>query len=144
MSIIDNIRDWLDQDKSVRMVAGDIQLTSELLLLVRMMLADGELKPAELDNFKRICNRAFGIPHEDVPDVINYLKEFGYETTAQDAAKMFQSLDIERKRALLVHMFSIAKSDNDLDENEIELIRRTAGILGLTAEDILAAGRGGS
>ena len=141
MSIIDNIRGWLDQDKSVRMVAGDIQLTSELLLLVRMMLADGELKEEELDNFKRICNRAFGIPHADVPDVINYLKEFGYETTPQDAANMFQNLDIQRKRSLLVHMFSIAKSDNDLDENEIDLIRRTAGILGLTAEDILAAGR---
>lgn len=141
MNIIDNIRGWLDQDKSVRMVAGDIQLTSELLLLVRMMLADGELKEEELDNFKRICNRAFGIPHADVPDVINYLKEFGYETTPQDAANMFQNLDIQRKRSLLVHMFSIAKSDNDLDENEIDLIRRTAGILGLTAEDILAAGR---
>lgn len=142
MSVVDKIREWLDQDKSVRMVADDIQLTSELLLLVRMMLADGELKPAELDNFKRICNRAFGIPHADVPDVINYLKDIGYETTPQDAANMFQNLDIVRKRALLVHMFSIAKSDNDLDANEIELIRRTADILGLTAEDILAAGRG--
>ena len=139
MSFVDSIREWLDQDKSVRMVAGDMQLTSELLLLVRMMLADGELKAAELDNFKRICNRAFGIPHEDVPDVIRYLKDIGYETTPQDAASVFRNLDLERKRSLLVHMFSIAKSDDHLDKNEIDLIRRTADILGLTSEDILAA-----
>jgi len=139
MTFLDRIREWLDQDKSVRMVADDIQLTSELILLIRMMFADGELKTEEMEIFKRICNTAFGIPHDDVPEVIRYLKDIGYETTVKDAALMFKDLDVERKRALLVHMFSIARSDNDLDEREVKMIRRTAEILNLSGEDILQA-----
>jgi len=138
MIILDQIKGWLDKDKSVRRVAEDIQLTSELILLIRMMFADGQLKPEELSNFKRICKIAFDIPEDDVQNVIEYLREFGYETTVSDAAAMFEQLDDDRKRDLLVHMLSIAKSDNEVHEDEAEMIRKTAGILGLGAEDIEA------
>ncbi|MEM9331710.1 MAG: TerB family tellurite resistance protein [Pseudomonadota bacterium] len=135
MIIVNQIRNWLEQDKTVRRVAEDIQLTSELILLVRMIFADGKLKPQELHDFKQICKIAFDIPEEDVPDVLKYLQEFGYETTTEDAAAMFQNLDIERKKALLVHMLSIAKSDKEIHQGEADLIRRTAALLGLNAED---------
>ena len=141
MKIVDKIKQWLDNDKSVRMVADDIQLTSELILLVRMMFADGELRAQELENFKRICKIAFNIPEGDVLQVVQYLREIGYETTAEDAAAMFEGLDAERKRTLLLHMLSIAKSDNDLHEDEVELIRRTASVLGLSAQDISNLGK---
>jgi uncharacterized tellurite resistance protein B-like protein len=137
--ILRSLREFIEGNRSVRKVADDIKLTSELILLVRMMFADGELKPEEIGNFKRICRTAFDIPEEDVPRVLQYLKDYGYETTAADAAAMFQELSIERKRALLVHMLSIAKSDQQLHVDEAELIRRTANNLGLTAEDIRAA-----
>ena len=54
MLIVDQIKDWLEADKSVKRVAEDLQLTSELILLVRMIFADGEMRPEELANFKRI------------------------------------------------------------------------------------------
>ena len=141
MIIVDKIRQWLDSDKSVQMVADDIQLTSELILLVRMMFADGELKAEELNNFKRICKIAFNIPEEDVPQVVQYLQEISYETTAEDAAAMFDELDKERKRTLLLHMLSIAKSDNELHADEVDLIRKTASVLGLSSEDISQLGK---
>ncbi len=136
MVIVDKIRGWIDQDKSVRMVADDLQLTSELILLVRMMFADGTLRPEELENFKNICRIAFDIPEEDVPKVIEYLQDFGYETSIDDAAAMFDGLEWERKKTLLVHLLSIAKSDNLVHVNEAELIRRISDLLGVTAEDI--------
>ncbi len=135
-AFIEKIRGLLDHDKSVRRVAEDVQLASELILLVRMMFADGRLAKRELANFKRICQTAFDIPEQDVSDVISYLKETGYETSAEEAAGMFQDLDIERRRALLVHMLSIAKSDDELHTQEIDLIRRTAIVLGLGEEDL--------
>jgi uncharacterized tellurite resistance protein B-like protein len=138
-NFIRKIRQFIEGNSSVRKVADDPSLTSELILLVRMMLADGELKPAELANFRRICQTAFAIPEEDVGEVIQYLKDFGYDTSAADAAAMFGEFEEERKRALLVHMLSIAKSDDELDANEAELIRRTASVLGLTPADIEAA-----
>lgn len=137
--LIKSLREFVEGNRSVRKVADDIQLTSELILLVRMMFADGELRPEEIGNFKRICTTAFDIPEEDVPQVLQYLKDYGYETSAADAAQMFEDLDLERKRALLVHMLSIAKSDNDLDADEVELIRHTADTLGLSPDDIRQA-----
>lgn len=137
-SFLQSIRQFVEGNSSVRKVAGDVSLTSELILLVRMMMADGELRAAELENFKRICQAAFGIPQEDVPQVMQYLKDFGYSTTAADAASMFAGFEPERKQALLLHMLAIAKSDDQLDVSEADLIRRTAAILGLTAGDIAA------
>ena len=134
--LIDAVRSYFDQDKSVRMVADDVELTAELILLIRMMFADGRLAKREVANFKRICETAFGIPREDVGDVIAFLKETGYETTTQEAAAMFGGLKLERRRALLVHMLSIAKSDEELHTDEIDLIRRTAAVLGLSADDL--------
>ena len=136
MSVIDKIKDWLDQDKSVRKVAEDLELTSELILLVRMMFADGKLKAEELENFKRICKIAFDIPEEDVPKVIEYLQDFGYETSIDDAASMFANLDWERKKTLLIHLLSIAKSDNEVHANEADLIRKTSALLGIGPEEI--------
>jgi len=134
--LVDAVRTYFDSDKTVRMVAGDIELTAELLLLIRMMFADGRLAKRELVNFKRICKTAFDIPEEDVGDVINYLRNTGYETSAAEAAAMFKGLSLERRRALLVHMLSIAKSDDELHTSEIDLIRKTAKVLGLSADDL--------
>ncbi|MEM7067275.1 MAG: TerB family tellurite resistance protein [Pseudomonadota bacterium] len=141
MSILDQIKGWLEKDKSVKRVAEDLQLTSELVLLVRMIFADGKLRPEELHDFKQICHIAFDIPEDDVPKVLKYLQEFGYETTPEDAASMFSSLDMQRKKSLLVHMLSIAKSDNKIHQDEAELIRKTAAILGLSAEDFAELSR---
>jgi len=136
MLILDQIKSWVERDKSVKRVAEDIQLTSELILLVRMIYVDGEMKPEELENFKRICKIAFGIEEEDVPKVVKYLQEFGYETTADDAAHMFKGMDIERKRALLLHMLSVAKADNILHENEVQMIRNVAKLLDVDAHTL--------
>ncbi len=134
--LLDRVREYFDQDKTVRMVADDVELTAELMLLIRMMFADGRLAKRELANFKRICDTAFGIPEDDVVDVITYIKETGYETTADEAAAMFKGLELERRRALLLHMLSIAKSDDDLSTDEIGLLRRTADAVGMSAEDL--------
>lgn len=138
-TLLQRLREFVEGNASVRKVADDIQLTSELILLVRMMFADGELQEEEMDAFKRICRVSFDIPEADVPQVIQYLRDYGYETTAADAAAMFEELDADRKRTLLIHMLSIAKADNELHRDEAELIRRTAAMLGLDAGDIRAA-----
>jgi len=134
--VLDQIRGWLEQDRSVKRVAEDLQLTSELILLVRMIFADGQMKPEELQQFKNLCKIVFDIPEEDVPDVLKYLQEFGYETNVADAAAMFETLDPERKRTLLLHLLSMAKADNEIHPGEIDLIRKTAEILSISAVDL--------
>lgn len=142
VSILDKLSRLLGNNPSVRKVADDLQMTSELILLVRVIFADGKLSPGEMEAFKKLCREAFALDEEDIPQVLEYLKDFGYETTAWDAAQMFKSYPAGRKRALLLHMLEIAKADSDLDASEAELIRKTAEVLEMTAEEIRAASGG--
>ncbi len=138
MSFVDSIKSLLQQENTVRRVADDEQLTAELILLVRMMFADGQMTPEELEKFKEICATRCDIPPEDIPEVVKFLAEFGYETTAENAAGMFVDMDVERKRAILRRMVRIANSDDHLDPRESLLIQKTADSLGLTMMDAFA------
>lgn len=122
----------------MRRVANDAQLTAELILLVRMMFADGQMTQDEIDKFTQICESRFDIPAEDMAQVIQFLADFGYETTAMNAAGIFEDLDFETKRTLMRHMVQIAQSDDELDPRESLLLQRTADVLGPTMMDAFA------
>ncbi len=129
--------DYLDEGDGVQIVANDLQLTAELMLLIRVMFADGKLLPEEMTSFKKICATAFDIPEGEMPRVLDYLNEIGYETSVADAAQEFADMDMERKRALLLHMYTVAKADNNIVPSEMRIIKRTAEVLGIKAEDLL-------
>ena len=104
MRVLDGIKEWLSQRSSVQMVADDPQMASEILLLLRTMFADGKMASEEINMFKMFCSTIFHIPEEDVPDVIRFLKEYGYETSGEQAAAMFADFPENRRRELLVHI----------------------------------------
>lgn len=128
-SLLANIRAIFEGDPGVKLVSEDPILSAELLLLFRMILADGVVKENEMVAFRRICTEAFAIPAESVDDVIEYLNEVGYETNAGQAIAMFKDMDIERRKELARHMAEIARSDEDLADNEKRLLRRTLELL---------------
>ena len=135
-SMMDRFSRFMGNNPSLTKVSDDLQLTSELILLVKMIFADGKLSEGELDMFSSLCQSAFGLHKDDIPGILKYLQDFGYETSTWDAAAMFKGYSAERKRNLLVHLLQIAKSDGRVDESEQELIRRTASLLDMTAEDL--------
>ncbi len=112
-------------------------LSAELLLLFRMILADGVVKEEEMAMFRRICREAFDIPEESIDGVIEYLNDFGYETNGGQAVAMFQEMDEERRRELARHMVEIAKANSQLAENEVRLLRRTLEMLGISPVDVV-------
>lgn len=136
--IVAQLRLLFEGDPGVRKVADDPTLTAELLLLFRMILADGTVRQRELDVFKRICNEAFGIGEESFRGVVRYLQDFGYETTAPQALEMFRALPIERRHQLVRHLAEIAKADSELNEYEVKLLKRTLEFLGVDAGDALS------
>ncbi|MEL6735026.1 MAG: TerB family tellurite resistance protein [Pseudomonadota bacterium] len=138
MRVLDAISEFLNKKSSVQMVADDPQLTSEMLLLVRMMFADGELSPAEMTLFKSLCGSAFGIPEEDVSDVIKFLRDVGYETSGQQAAKMFEFMPDERKQQVLGNVMAMARADMKVHANEVEMIGRIAKALGYDPDKVRA------
>lgn len=130
--IFGTIREFFEGNVSVRKVADDPLLTAELLLLFRMILADGRIAEEELVLFRRICAESFGIPEQDLPKVIEYLQDFGYETTGRQAIEIFQGMARERRVALMRHMIAIAKADDELSSQEVKLAKRLAVMLNLT------------
>jgi uncharacterized tellurite resistance protein B-like protein len=112
-------------------------LSAELLLLFRMILADGQVSDTEMAVFRRICSESFGIGEESIEGVVEYLNDFGYETNGAQAIGMFRELDVERRKELARHMAEIAKADSQLAENEVRLLRRTLELLGISPVDLV-------
>lgn len=131
-SLLAQIRSIFEGDPGIRLVAEDPVISAELLLLFRMILADGVVKEEEMEVFRRICTDAFGIPDESIDGVIEYLNDFGYETNGGQAVAMFAELDLDRRKELARHMADIARADKDLAENEVRLLRRTLDLLGIS------------
>lgn len=128
--ILGTIRAMLERERSVRMVANDPALTAELLLLFRVMLADGMVRGEELDVFKRICREAFGLEPDAMERVYQYLEDYAYDTSSEQMADVFAELDMDRRKSLLDHMIAIAEADHQIDENEMRLLQRTSDMLG--------------
>ncbi|MEL7400797.1 MAG: TerB family tellurite resistance protein [Pseudomonadota bacterium] len=138
MRILDALGAYLNKKSSVQLVADDPHLAAEMLLLVRTMFADGELTGEELALFKSLCAGTFGIPEEDVPDVIRYLREIGYETSGEQAASMFEHMSEAHKKRVLSHVVAMARADQKLHVNEADLIERIAAGLGYAPEQVKA------
>ncbi|MEP3877207.1 MAG: TerB family tellurite resistance protein [Rhizobiaceae bacterium] len=136
MRILDSIRSMLTNKSSVQVVADDPHLASEIMLLVRMMFIDGELNGPELDLFKQYCSTMFGIPEEDVPEVIKFLSDYGYETSGEQAAAVFAEMPGERKAQILGNLITMARADNVLHAQEVDLIARVSRVLGYSPEQV--------
>ncbi len=134
-ALLDQIRSIFDGDPGVRKVADDPVLSAELLMLFRMILADGSVSESEMETFRRICRESFNIPEASMDKVIDYLNDSGYETSGSQAMALFQELDVDRRKLLARHMAEIAKADRHLAENEVKLLRRTLDILGISPVD---------
>ncbi len=124
---------------AVQRVAEDPALASELLLLLHVVFADGDRHPAEIAVFKAIASESFGISAEELPEVTEYLKDFGYETTTKQAASMLAEMAPERRASLLRDLMRVACADNHIDQSETAMIKRIADVLGVTADDLRQA-----
>jgi len=126
----------IEGDPGIRKVADDPVLSAELLLLFRMILADGKVDDSEMKAFRRICRDSFGIEEDSIDGVVDYLNDYGYETTGTQAVGLFRDLDLDRRKQLALHMAEIAKADTELAQQEIRLLRRTLELLGVSAREL--------
>ncbi len=130
-SLLKSLKSFFNGNASVRKVANDPALSAELLLLFRVMLADGRVADAEQLAFERICQAAFGIEADDIDQVTEYLQAYGYETTGHQAIEMFADVSPERRLALVEHMRTIANADAKFLPEERILIDKVAEMLGV-------------
>ena len=139
--LINKLMSVFNGQTAVERVAEDPILTAELLLLFRMILADGEITEAELETLRRICQESFGIDEADLDDVVDYLRTYGYETTVAQSLAVFRRLDHDRKQLLARNMAAIAKADRALGKQEVQLLARALKLLEIEPSEILNAPR---
>ncbi len=138
-SIFERISAFLNHKSAVERVAEDPVLAAELLLLLHVVFADGDQHPEELAAFKEIAFADFGISPEELPEVAEYLKDFGYETTTRQAADMLAEMDPDRRLTLLRDLMKIACVDHHVDRAETAIIRHVANVLHITPAELRRA-----
>ena len=121
----------ISERSSVEKVADDPALMAELLLLVRMSFADGSVNAPEAATFKSIVSRELGLSADEAGEVLQFIDDFGYETTTAQAADMLTELSDARKRAIMAHLAEMARADGSVTEAEKALFHTTARRLGL-------------
>ncbi len=131
------LRELIEGNSAVRKVADDPSLMAELLLLFRMILADGEVSAEEMTMLRRIASEAFGIEGADLDLVLEHLADFGYETSSGQALAIFREFDRDRRVTLARHMAEIAKADRDLSKVEVRLLARVVDMLELEPADVV-------
>lgn len=104
---------------------------AEILVLFRMVLADGIVQPSQLRAFERICGEHFGISPQDMPELHALLDSPKARACEAEAFTLLRQLDTEARTTLLDGMMRIANASGTRDERDDRLIRRTAGLLGL-------------
>ena len=104
---------------------------AEILVLFRVVLADGIVQPSQLRAFERICAEHFGISPQDMPELHALLDSPKARACEAEAFTLLRQLDTEARTTLLDGMMRIANATGTLDERDDRLIRRTASLLGL-------------
>jgi len=136
--LLTRLRDLFEGNQSVRKVADDPSLMAELLLLFRMILADGEADEKEMASFRRICAEAFGIEGDDLSQVMGHLEDYGYEISAGQSIAVFREFDRARRIELARHLADIAKADEELSRHEVRLLARVIEMLDLDPQEVVA------
>jgi uncharacterized tellurite resistance protein B-like protein len=80
---------------------------------------------------------SFGIGEESLEEVLKYLQDYGYENTEARSLGAFGQLPLSRRIALGRHMAEIAKADDKLSAQEIELLKRTVSLLHIDPRDLV-------
>jgi len=142
--LLARLRELFEGNPAVRKVADDPALMAELLLLLRMALADGRMAEPELATLRRIAADAFGIGAADMEPVLQHLEDFGFETSVPQAIAVFRELERPRRLSLARHLAAIAKADAELNRHEVRLLARVVDMLDLTPAEVAAPDGGGT
>lgn len=104
---------------------------AEVLLLFRIVLADGVVRASQLSAFEQVCQRQFGVRPEEMDQLHALLDSRQGQFADLETFALIRSLDTDKRSALLGEMVRIAAANAELDASEEKLLRRMADSLGL-------------
>ena len=115
---------------------------AEILMLFRMVLADGIVQPSQLTVFERICEQHFVVNRRDMPRLHALLDSAKARSCDAKAFALLGQLDTEARTTLLEDMIRIARASTVRNDGDDRLIKRTADLLGLELATDVIEGKG--
>ena len=119
------------EDEIIDFGADDIR-TSIAVLYYRVILVDGRIRVEELDHFRKVLSETLDVSEDELllfeDSVLAQIKN---ERSLNPFTEIVRKLPEEKRREILTHMQQISVSDRELHEFEINLVARTAQLLGI-------------
>lgn len=112
-------------------LAEDPVALAEILVLFRIVLADGIVQPSQLSAFERICEQHFAISRRDMTELHALLDSPIARSCDAKAFTLLGELDTNARTILLEGMVQIARAGANRTEFDDRLIQRVADLLGL-------------
>jgi uncharacterized tellurite resistance protein B-like protein len=128
--------DAKEGEPGLKIAAGDPAMTAELLMLFRLILADGEAGERELATLRRICRDSFEIEEAAFPAMMDFVERMEGGTRGPRLVAVFRGFDRPRRIALARRMMAVALADGELRRHQDRLLVRVLDILDLTPADI--------
>lgn len=109
---------------------------AELLLLLRMVLADGEADARTIDALSRTAAGPLGIEADWVPGIVDRVLHFGDSVGPPQAQAEFRGFARKRRVELAERVLALAAADPDIGPGMDRVKSRLIVLLDLEATDI--------
>jgi len=130
----------LSKEEKVKPAEIDDKIALGVLLWV-VAEADEKFLPEEEKKMKEVLTSCAKISEEDMPYVMGSVKEAARERIDlyQFTNEVSKDLDYQMKISILENLFRVACSDKELDDKELETIRKIANLFRLSHRDFIDA-----
>ena len=131
---------WKEETPEDKMKEVDDKIALGVLLYV-IAEADSKFLPQEEEKIKEAIYSYGRIPREDLPVVLAAIKQASLQRIDlyRFTSEVSHGLDRATKIKIVEDLFRVACSDKDLDERELELIRKISGLFNLGHSDFIDA-----
>lgn len=125
-------------ERSVKRIDDKIALG---VLLWAVVEADRNFLPEEESKVKDILSSYCRIPQEEISVVLASIKNAAQERIDlyRFTSELNQNLPYEVRISIIENLFRVGCADKDLDEEELELIRKIANLFHLSHKDFIEA-----
>jgi uncharacterized tellurite resistance protein B-like protein len=112
--------------------SSDDTRTAIAVLYYHVIVVDGRIRLAELEHFRRVLGDTLDVSEDELllfeDSVLKHMKTEGSLASFSTTVK---KLPVEKRMEILRHMHQISIADKELHEFEINLVARTAEVLGI-------------
>lgn len=131
---------WKNPEKGIKPEDIDDKIALGVLMQA-VAAADSKFLPQEEDRIESVLTDYAGVSQESLPEVMASIRYASKERVDlyQFTSEVSEGLGYSKKIDILENLFRVACVDKDLDDNELELIRKISGLFNISHSDFISA-----